>query len=149
MRLSMISDIGEVSTQHISEYNFVLLNLTLFLSGLALTYIYKPSKEVISDYRKHKKIAKQIMEFQRDYNSTEKRLANLTKEKNQKTDELKGIVLMAHHYERILASEYLRVFAVWCSEAIIARKNDETPKCFSEKPEPLTTYFDNIDIQKL
>lgn len=149
MRISMISDIGETSIEHISEYNFVLLNLILFLSGIALTVIYKPSKQVVSDYRKHKKIAGKIKKLQQECTTTEKRLASLTKEKNEKFDQLKGIVLMAHHYERIVSSEYMRVFALWCSEAIIARKNDETPKCFSETPEPLTTYFETIDIQNL
>ena len=149
MRLSMIADVGETSTEHISEWNFVLLNLVLFLSGIALTVIYKPSKQVISDHQKHKKIADQIKKLQQEYTAADTRLASLTKEKNAKLDELKGIVLMSHHYERIVISEYLRVFALWCSEAIIARKDDETPKCFSETPEPLTTYFETIDIQKL
>lgn len=148
LRLSMISDIGEVSTEHLSETNFVLLNLVLLLSGMALT-LYKPSKKVVSDYRKQRKITKQIKELKGDYNKADKRLASLTKERNTKLDQLKGIILMAHHYERVVASEYERVFALWCSEAIITRRDDQMPKCFSEKPVPLKTYFDKIDIQTL
>jgi predicted nucleic acid-binding Zn-ribbon protein len=146
LRLSMIDEMGEVSTQHLSETNFVLINLVLLLSGMALT-LYKPSKKVIADNRKKKKLTQAIGALQDAYDATEKRLAVLTEEKNTKLDQLRGIVLMAHHYERIVVSEYERVFALWCSEGMIARRNDEMPACYSEDPEPLKTYFDEVNIQ--
>ncbi|QMU66228.1 MAG: hypothetical protein GKR88_19390 [Flavobacteriaceae bacterium] len=150
MRLAFISEIDASASQHVSEWNFVILNLVLFLAGVALTLIYKPSKKVFNDYHTHLKVAKKLKAKKREYKTAESRLAILSKEKNDHLDRLEGIQLMAKNYERTLEAEYGQSFALWCKENLIARKqSDGIPKCFSEKPSSLTTYFQNNTSQTL
>ena len=146
MRLSYASDIETISAEHISEWNFVIINLTLFLSGIALTLIYKPSKQIFADYHKHKIINDQIKTKQKEFAIAEKRLTVLLREKNTRLGELDGILLMAHHYEKCLSADYLKCFALWKDENLIARKDNVQPKAFLEIPKPLITYFDDIEF---
>ncbi len=147
MRLSYSNNIETISTEHISEWNFVILNLTLFLSGVALTLIYKPSKQIFAQYHKHKILGDQIKEKSKEYKDTEVRLSYLLQEKNTRLGELDGILLMAHHYEKIISAEYQKAFAFWCNENVITRKDKVQPNAFLEEPTPLTTYFDNVEFQ--
>ncbi|MCF6319234.1 MAG: hypothetical protein L3J83_08160 [Proteobacteria bacterium] len=147
MRLSFATDSETMSTEHVSEWNFVILNLTLFLSGIALTMIYKPSKTIVAAYNKHKILGDQIKVVSKEYKMNEQRLTVLLEEKNARLGELDGILLMAHHYEKSISAEYLKCFAMWCSENLIARKDKVQPIAFTEDPKPLTTYFDAIEFQ--
>ena len=147
MRLSFASHIDTLSTENLSEWNFVILNLILFLSGVALTLIYKPNKQIFENYHKHKIISDQIKTLSKDYQEAEKRLTVLLQEKNNELGTLDGILLMAHHYEKTISAEYMKVFAIWSKENMIARKDKVQPNAFLEIPEPLTTYFDDIKFQ--
>lgn len=145
LRLSFLEGVDE-SAGNISEWVFVILNLTLFLAGAILVLIYKPEKKTVSDYKAHKLVGDEIKQKTKEVTTANNRLAVLTEERNQKLGDLYGILLMAKHYEKIIASEYQSAFGVFTSENIIARKdNVSTPKVFLEKPTPLTTYFDDID----
>jgi len=147
MRLSYAVNAETLSTEHVSEWNFVILNLTLFLSGVALTLIYKPSKQILADYHKHKIIGDQIKTLSKEHKEAEHRLAVLLQEKNAQLCELDGILLMAHHYEKIVSADYIKAFALWCNENLITRKDKVQPKAFSETPKPLITYFDEVEFQ--
>lgn len=150
MRLAFISEIDSSVSSNVSEWNFVILNLTLFLAGLALTLIYKPSKGVFDDYHAHKKVVKKIKAKQKELKISQARLGVLAKERNKHLDRLEAIELMARNYERILEAEYRQAFALWCKENLIARKqSDGIPKCFSETPTPLTTYFQNQQFKPI
>ncbi|WP_452597570.1 hypothetical protein [Pontimicrobium sp. MEBiC01747] len=147
LRLAYNASSGATGGTAVSEWNFVILNLTLFLAGLALTLIYKPSKKLVADYNKHKIIANQIKAKSKEYNQATARLAVMLEEKNEKLTELDGILLMAHHYETSISAEYIKAFALWCNHNLISRKDKVNPDCFSETPTPLTTYFDTVEFQ--
>lgn len=147
LRLAYNTNSGATGGTEVSEWNFVILNLTLFLAGLALTLIYKPSKKTVADYNKHKIIGSQIKTKAKEYNQAKTRLATMLQEKNEKLAELDGILLMAHHYETSISAEYIKGFAQWCNHNLISRKDKVNPDCFSETPTPLTTYFDTIEFQ--
>lgn len=144
LRLSYHAELDSVVTQHVSSWNLIAINLTLFLSGIALTMIYKPSKKVIAQYKDYKKVKKEMHLKEKQYQIHEKTLAVLTNKHNEFLDQQEGIFYMAHHYEQVICGEYLQAFSVWSNENLIARKDKIRPKAFSETPPPLTTYFDNI-----
>ncbi|QMU63092.1 MAG: hypothetical protein GKR88_01580 [Flavobacteriaceae bacterium] len=146
LRLSYNANLGQ-GTEHTSEFNFLIINLTLFLCGVLLTLMTKPTKQTFSDYYNHKKIGDQIKTLTKEFKDTETRLTLLLKEKNDKLSQLDGILLMAHSYEKVISAEYLKAFAMWCNENLITRKDKVQPNAFSETPTPLTTYFDNVEFQ--
>lgn len=149
LRLSFLSEVDE-SANAISEWVFVILNLTLFLAGAILVLIYKPDKQTASDFRAHKIVGDEIRIKSKEVVSIDKRLSILTEERNDKLGDLYGILLMAKHYEKIISSEYLSACALFTSENIIARKDSvSNPKAFLEKPTPLITYFDDIDALEI
>lgn len=147
LRLSYTQTMNDGATDNVSEFNFLIINLTLFLSGVALTLIYKPTKKTFSDYYKHKRIGNQIKHLNREYKEAEKRLMTLEQEKGEKLSKLDGVLLMAHHYEQVISAAYLKAFALWCNENLITRKDKVQPQAFLETPTPLTTYFDNVEFQ--
>ncbi|QTE21079.1 hypothetical protein [Polaribacter cellanae] len=149
LRLSFLSEVDE-SANSISEWVFVILNLTLFLAGAILVLIYKPNKQTVSDYKAHKMVGDEIKVKSKEVISIDRRLAILTEERNDKLGDLYGILLMAKHYEKIISSEYLSACALFTSENIIARKDSvSNPKAFTETPTPLITYFDDIDALQI
>jgi len=147
LRLSFATRAETISAEHISEWNFVILNLTLFFAGLALTLRYKPNKDQFTDYNKHKGIGDQIKALTKESKSAEQRLEVLHREKNEELGKLDGIQLMAYHYEKIISAEYHKGYAIWCDENRISRKDKVHPEAFLEDPKPLKTYFDNVEFQ--
>jgi hypothetical protein len=114
---------------------------------LALTIIYKPSKQIFANYHKHKIIGDQIKTLSKEYKEAEKRLTVLLREKNDELGKLDGVILMAHHYEKTISAEYMKGFAIWSNLNIVSRKDKVLPNAFLEDPKPLTTYFDTIEFQ--
>ncbi len=147
LRLSFNAQLEGTTTEHISEFNFVILNLSMVLSGIALVLIYKPSKKQMDDYHQHQIIAKQLRAKEKEHKKVEIDLLSLEKKKSDQLEKIEGVLLMAHHYEQSISAEYEKGFSIFCSENIIHRKDKVTPACFVEKPEALSLYFNHIEFQ--
>lgn len=144
LRLSYYSQLDTVGTQHLSSWNFVMINLTLLLSGIALTFRYKPSLKVVAESKAYKKLSREIQHKKKQHQANTEALTALTKKHHEFLDKHERICYMAHYYEKVICGEYKKAFAMWHNENLIIRKDNIRPKAFGDIPPPLNTYFENL-----
>lgn len=145
IRLSYLENDGAVISDT-SKYSYIILVFSLWVGGLLISLLRKPSQLQIEKHEKFQKVKKELQSVKSKIGEINQRLEEIPKELEERQTELHGLKCMAKSYENILTAEYLSTVADFKEHNLFFRKDKITPRAFLSVPPKLKTYFDEVHL---